>query len=255
MEALSWALTAAAVLLFVYALRVLMQDADPEKPGQKPRLGCVFLFTACLFWSLAAHQWLGGWLDAFRLGTGLFLATPAVRALKKPHGSTLFLGVVGLILGIVLAGPVVKDLLVEMQRTEQVGLQKDLEGLRDKEAKLEAAIGSLEEERLTLSAALTLGEHADFAALQADPAAMANLQTLAKKQELLAKANDRLLQLRAIVTSVEQRIANQDAETEAEELDDLLSLDATAPTEADLSPVEEYARQKQLQALFESIGQ
>ena len=257
MEALSWALTAAAVLLLAYALRVLMQDPDPDKPGQKPRLGCMFLFTACLFWSLAAHQWLGGWLDAFRLGTGIFLATPAIGALKRPHGSRLFLGVVGLVLGIVLAGPVVKDLLTGAPEAEAeaAGLQQELDSLKEKEADLEAIVSGWEEEELTLSAALTTGQHADFSALQADPAAMTDLARLAERRELIAMGRTRLTQLQAAIARVEERISTSGAEAEASELSELLGLEGMAPTPADLSPVEEYARQKQLQALFESIGQ
>ncbi len=84
---------------------------------------------------------------------------------------------------------------------------------------------------------------------------MASLQLLAKKQELLAKGNEKLGQLRAVISSVEERIASEGADAEADELADQFGLDTTAPTEADLSPVEEYAQQKQLQALWEDIGQ
>lgn len=255
MEELSWALTAAAVLLVFYALRVLMQDRDAEKPGKKAGLGCGFFFLACLLWSLAAHRWVGGWLDAFRLGMGIFLVTPAIGALTKPHGARLFLGVIGLVLGIVLAGPVLKDLVFEVQQAESVGLQEELDELRGKEITLAGRVAEWEAESLTLSDVLEAEGYADFAALQADPAGMANLEQLSNTGKLLALGNDRLTQLRAAISSVEGRISTQGADAEADELADLLGLDAAAPTEADLSPVEEYAQQKQLEALFQGIGQ
>ena len=111
MEALSWALSAAAVLLMLYAMRVVLQERDSEKPGNKAGLGCGFFFLACLLWSLAAHRWVGGWGNGFRLGMGVFLATPAIGALTKPQGARLLLGLVGLMLGILLAFPVIQELV------------------------------------------------------------------------------------------------------------------------------------------------
>ena len=256
MEALSWALTAAAVLLVVYALRVIMQDRDPEKPGKKAGLGCGFFFLACLLWSLAAHRWVGGWLDAFRLGMGIFLATPAIGALTKPHGARLLLGVIGLVLGIVLAGPVVKDLVTQVEQRETVQLPEELEQLKDRESKLAGVLAGWEEERLTLAGGLQAGGYNDFAALQADPAALANLERLSKVEHLLEQGQATLTQLQSRVRDVEDLIALKGDEAEADELADLLGSDVrlTAPTEADLTPVEEYARQKRLEALFEDLS-
>jgi len=255
MEALSWALTAAAVLLVLYALRVVTQDRDPEKPGNKAGLGCGFFFLACLLWSLAAHRWLGGWLDAFRLGMGIFVATPAIGALTKPHGARLLLGVVGLVLGIVLAGPVLKDLVVEVRQAESVGLQDELEELNSRELTLAARVAEWEADGQALEDLLQAGGYADLAALQADPAGLANFESLMQLEELIDLGNDRLTLLRAAISQVEARISAQGKDAEADELADLLGLDATAPTEADLSPVEEYARQKLLEERFLRLGQ
>jgi hypothetical protein len=255
MEALSWALTAAAVLLVLYALRVVTQDRDPEKPGSKAGLGCGFFFLACLLWSLAAHDWVGGWLNAFRLGLGVFVATPAIGALTKPHGARLFLGVIGLVLGIVLAGPVIKDLVVEVQQAKTVGLQEELDELRGKELTLAARVAEWEAEILALEGMLQAGGYADVAALQTDPAGMANFENLMQNEELIDLGNERLTLLRAAISQVEARISTQGKDAEADELADLLGLDAAAPTEADLSPVEEYAQQKLLEARFLELGQ
>lgn len=253
MEALSWALTAAAVLLVVYALRVITQDRDPDKPGKKAGLGCGFFFLACLLWSLAAHQWVGGWLDAFRLGMGVFLATPAIGALTRPHGARLFLGVVGLVLGIVLAGPVVKDLLTQVEQRETVQLSEELERLTDNEARLAGALADWEEERLSLAGGLQAEGHDGFDAVQADPAALANLERLLEVQGLLEQGRSRLSQVRKAIRGIEDQVALKGEEAEADDLAEHLGLDVEAPTEADLTPVEAYARQKELQALFEAL--
>ncbi len=262
LDALSWALTAAAVLLVIYALRVTVQSRDPEKPGQKAGLGCGFFFLACLLWSLASHRWVGGWGNAFRLGMGIFLATPAIGALTKPHGARLFLGVIGLMAGIVLAGPVARDLVVGYQEREEAAPRLELEGrigeLRDAEGKLVEALDRWNGERLELTATLQSSGFADFSALQQDRASLARLERLDEIGRLTDEASARLDQVRETLRASEaelQRLTQAGEDAAASGLKLPETTGSSTPTSSDLSPVEEYARQKRLEALFEDLEQ
>ncbi|MDA1264512.1 MAG: hypothetical protein O2816_05460 [Planctomycetota bacterium] len=256
MQALSWALTAAAVLLMLYALRVVTQDKDPDKPGSKAGLGCGFLFLACLLWSLAAQRWVGGYWPGFRLGMGIFLATPAIGALTKPHGARLFLGVIGLVLGIVLAGPVVQDLVTGIKEAPRQQLETQVEEWEKDEDKLIEATKTWEGERLELTAELQTKGHADFASLQADAGAVSALKRLKEVAGLIDIANDRLNKLQALIASAKAELEKEESDSEQDELERLLGLEAgDMPTEEDLSLIEEAMQQQGLQELFDSIGQ
>ena len=89
--------------------------------------------------------------------------------------------------------------------------------------------------------------------MQADPAALANLGRLLEVQGLLEQGRDRLSKVRKAIRGIEDQVALKGEEAEADDLAELLGLDVEAPTEADLTPVEAYARQKELQALFEAL--
>jgi hypothetical protein len=257
-EALSWAMTAAAVLLMLYALRVVLQGRDPEKPGQQAGLGCGFFFLACLLWSLASHDWVGGWWNAFRLGLGIFLVTPAIGALTKPHGARLFIGVVGMILGILLAGPVVKQLALGYQDHQDSAPRLALEArageLREAQATLTVAVAQLQAELVGLTTSLQQTDHVDFASFSTDPAALASLERLGKVEQLIDLARSRLAQVTSDLELAEDALAKDvEQEEEAGLLKVLGVHDSDAPSEDDLTPVEVYAKQKRLQVLFEGL--
>ena len=109
MQYLSWAVQGAAILVALYGLRVAFQPRIDAQPGGRASLGGGFLFILCLTWGLASHAWVNGYLNGFRLGMGVYLLAPALGALRKPHGSRLVLGLVGLVLAVLLAGPVVRE--------------------------------------------------------------------------------------------------------------------------------------------------
>ena len=118
MTVFNWAINAAALLVLLYGVRVALQ---PEKEGggsSRASLGCGFLFLTCVLWGLASHNWVGTYADGLRLGLGVFLITPVVTTLSRPSGPRLILGVGGLILGILLAGPIVRDLIVNGSGTQ-----------------------------------------------------------------------------------------------------------------------------------------
>ena len=253
-EVFGWALYAATALLVLYALRVVMQGKDPEHPGREARLGCGFFFLACLCGGLASKDHVGGWGNAARLGAGVFLLAPAVGALSRPHGARLFLGVIGLVASIVVAGPVARDLWQQAgERSEaapRIELEEAVAQLEDQREQLTGRVDGWTTRELELRARIGQSGHADFDSLAADPEALGRLEELEAVRSRLDWGRAKLAE---IESSLERARRELDRLEEGASEGDLADFGLSIPSLADedLSPVEEYARQKELEALFE----
>lgn len=106
MTTLDWGLTAAAVLMLLFAIRVLM-----AKEG-KDQLGCGFGIATALLWMWVLRRQLDDLplYDAGRVGLGVLLVLPAAKALAQPKGARLIGAAISLVLAFVVAGPVVSRL-------------------------------------------------------------------------------------------------------------------------------------------------
>lgn len=257
MDALRWAINAAAILLVLYGARVFLQGRRQHE-GAKAGLGCGYFFLACVLGSLASAPWLGGYRNALQLGAGIFLATPAIGALTRPHGSRLFLGVFGLILGILLAGPVVRGLWTDVRERQEAGprvqLEETLGELRQARASLEDSLQDWGVQALQLRKAIEATGHESFDELSQDAEAMDRLGELNTVRGRIDWGENQLAIVDQKIGAIEQQLAALDERADSP-LSDLEALgmrlpDAPAPEE--LTPVEEYARQKQLQDLFET---
>lgn len=255
MEALSWALTAAAVLLLLYAIRVVLQERDDDHPGRKAGLGCGFFFLACLFWSLASARWVGGYLNAFRLGMGIFLVAPALGALRRPHGSRLVIGLVGLMLGIVLAGPVAREVWTDW--SERMGprrqLRAEIDSLLEDHTTLAESLNEWDERRLELREEIGANGYDSFDSAAGDPATMQRLEELATVIGRTKWAQSQLVVVQERLSAAEAELARlkEDADSPASGLEALGFELPEPPSAQELTPVEEYARRKELQAIFE----
>lgn len=103
MTPVQWGLSAAAVLMLVYAARTLVSGKG------KAQMGLGFALVASVVWTFAIGKQLGNLnnTDCFRLAAGVFLLVPALRVLFSHTGGSVTTGVVSLILASVIAGPVV----------------------------------------------------------------------------------------------------------------------------------------------------
>lgn len=255
-EVFDVALYGAAGLLVLYALRVVFQKKDPEHPGAEARLGCGYFFLACALGGLASRDLVGGWVNAARLGTGVFLAAPALGALTKPHGSRLFLGVVGLFLSAFVAGPVVKDIWTGVEERIEGGPRLELEdAIAQMETRRDEIDGRLDDWRtrdLELRQLIKQKGFADFDALSEDPEGLKMLQELEVTQATIAAAEGEVAKLDAKIEEARAKLAQLEAAGAQAEEETELDLDLPDLSGDEyLTPVEEYVRQKELEALFE----
>jgi hypothetical protein len=253
MTPLNWALDAAALLLVLYAIRVLAQDPDEKYPQGRAKLGCWFFFLACILWSLASAPWVGGYWSALRLGLGVFLLVPAVAALIKPHGGRLVMGAIALIVSVLLAAPVVQELVGRWRTANSPvsELETRIDQLTEYESALVLAIEGWEEARVESRATVVAAGAADFSGLEGDPAALAALERMAELEQFLDLTRTRLEVVRTHMTQTGTELERIRQDELADRLD-LPVLERYAPaTPEELAPLLEYADKKRLQALYE----
>ena len=117
MTMFDWGLTAAAVLMLLFAIRAVTSSEGKE------RLGCGFGLVTALLWIWVLRHHLPDFdvVDAARVAIGILLVLPAARALKQPKGGVV-MAAVALVLAFVIAGPVVarlwKDHKPDIARTK-----------------------------------------------------------------------------------------------------------------------------------------
>ena len=98
MSTLDLALTAATVLLFLFGIRTLVSKDGPKQLG----FGFGLAAALCLSWLYKDE--LGGYDKGLRLGLGLLLLMPSIKALLQPKGRSIMWAVVTLISAILIAG-------------------------------------------------------------------------------------------------------------------------------------------------------
>lgn len=255
-QALNWALYAASGLLALYAVRVLLQKKDPDFPGAQMRFGCGFYFLACVLAAAAARNAVGGPLNAVRLGAGAFLLAPAVGALTKTHGSRLVLGVVALFLSVLLAGPVVKDLWGDAQARIEGGprleLQDAIADLETADQKLSGRLDDWRQRDLELRGRIRQAGYASYDDLAADADGLALLTELESVQGKIAWAEGEVAKVSRQLEAARGKLASLDeAKSDADDLQDLGLQVPDVSNDAYLTPVEQYARQKELEELFQ----
>jgi len=255
---LHWGLTLAALLLFVYAVRTVFVSSKADGDGNKQKLGCGFAVAAALLWMYVLNQYLESPFNAIRIGLGALLVLPAVQAVARPQGARVVRAAVGLILAVLIAGPPLQG----------VWARFGPDGRSNEERALAGKLGELEElettlrERATALDELSADVRAEIKAtgkgwdeIQADPELLQRLDVLRRIEEErervatnLAKVEQTLPELRVAL----ERAAESESEPEPDtELDQLLRSMENAPPLDELSIVEQHARQKELQELFE----
>ena len=118
MQWFDWGITAAAVLMFLLAVRVMFMSGKQGNEG-KTKLGCGFGFVAACLWAYVLRDHVGSFWPAARIGLGLFLVLPAAKALANPRGKNLALAAISLAVGVIVAGPVVQRLWSEYRPDER----------------------------------------------------------------------------------------------------------------------------------------
>lgn len=256
---LNWGLTAAALLLFVYAVRTVFLSSKGEGDGGRQKLGCGFALVAAALWIWVLNRYLEDPWRAIRLGLGVLLVLPAVQAIAKPGGASILRAATGLVLGVVIAGPVVQDLWAEYgidtRPKEQRTLAEKLDELEDLRVTLRDRRDALSELRASVKADIKASGKS-WEEIQASPEWLKRLEVLRRIDEEAGKAEARLVQIDARLPELRAALAAAEAGRPEEpsvdsELDALLRALEAAPPLDELSIVEQHARKQELQALFE----
>ena len=255
---LHWGLTAAALLLFAYAIRTVFVSSKEEGDEKKQKLGCGFALVATLLWIYVLNRYLESPIGAIRIGVGALLILPAVQAIAKPEGARVIRAAIALILAVLISGPPLRDLwnthVFDTRPAEVRELADKIEELEELDVNLRERVEALDALHADVRAEIR-ATGKDWEAVRADPALLQRLDVLRRIDEErtraatnLAKVGQRLPELRAALERVEEGEAVSPADTE---LDRLLRSMEDAPSLDELSIVEQHARQKELQELFE----
>ncbi|MCB9915332.1 MAG: hypothetical protein H6828_09305 [Planctomycetes bacterium] len=253
---LDWGLTAAALLLFLYAVRA---SWVAQREGKESGLGCGFGVVACALWAWVLRRHLDDPWPAVRIALGVLLVLPAVGALARPKGAKILQAALALVLAVVLAGPPLVEVWHRYGPDPRSARERELD---DAVAEFETLRGDLElrhdaletlrgEERAALQAA---GKSWDE--VRADPDALQHLALLQRIDAELAAVRDDLAQVEAHL--VDLRAARERGEPEAAISKEEAQLQALRASLRDATPldelgvVEKHALEAELHDLYDS---
>jgi len=253
-----WALGAVGLLLFLVALSTLVFGKGDDK---KRKLGCGFAVLAAIVWTLGFAQVLDC-VVALRLAAGLVLLLGVVEALARPQGASVVRAGLFLLVGLLLAGPVLFALAqraVPSEDDERVrAVEQRVEDVRDQLADLEVALVDLAGRRATLRADVAGLGHDSFAELRSDPEGLAKLEELGRVDAQSAQLEAQAAELRAALPQLERRLDDVRRLVERGEAVSESHVAPTSPAGLEESyereavrTIEELAEEERLRELFE----
>ncbi len=254
-----WALTAAAVLTLLFAIRVLFASSKGGNAGRE-KLGFGFSVVAAGLWIYVLRHHLGELGPAIRLGAGPLLVMPAVSAIARPARAQIIRATGGVILAVLIAGPVVSDLWTDY------GPDTRSKTVRQIEAQLEEARSLRSELTSRLATYNTLEANtkaelqafgSDWKAVEGNPEALRKLELLAavrlkvdEARGTLAKLDSRTKRLNEALESGQEGAAPEQTQPESE-LERIKRQLEQEGESADIGIVEQHMQAQKLRALFE----
>jgi hypothetical protein len=262
---LDWGLTAAALLLFLYAIRTLFVSSKEDGERKQQGLGCGFAIVAAGLWIYVLNRHLDDSLGAIRLGIGVLLILPAIQAIAKPQGARIVRAAGGLLLAVLIAGPVVRDLWAEhgidLRPASERAFAEKIEALEALRGKHLAREGELRELRDRVKGEIGASGKS-WEEVQADSGLLEKVdlirlidEELAEVASALAGIDSRLPELREALREIEEggteERGTEEASTAGSELDSWIEeMEKAAPLD-ELPIVEQHVRKMELQRLFE----
>ena len=139
MTPLDWGISAAAVLMLIFAARTLVSGKG------RAQMGLGFALVASVVWTFAIGRQLADFtpLDGLRVAAGIFLLVPVFRVLFSHSSGSITTAVVSLLLASVIAGPVIAPFIDGMDS----GVAPEIERLTRKIDSTDDEIDSLEATR------------------------------------------------------------------------------------------------------------
>ena len=197
---LHWGLTAAALLLFIYAVRTLFLSNKGAGDQGKEKLGCGFALVATALWVYVLKHHLDDPWRAIRLGLGLLLVLPSVRAIARPRGAPILAAALGLVLAVVIAGPVVRSLWAEhgpdLRSTEERDLAERIEEFEELRAEYAERLAGLEELHGQVKAEIR-ARSSRWEEVLADPELLARVELLRRIEKETTAARTALVTIDA----------------------------------------------------------
>ncbi len=267
MQSLHWALTAAALLLFLIAILNLFSGLRSKDGQGKQGMGCGFALLAALLWSYVLGQYFGDWKDGLRVSVGVLLVLPAVAAVARPGKASLCGSVLGLILGVVLAGPVVQrwwqQEYGERDKKLAIEVEERIDSLKALRMQIGAELQRLRVDEQNMALELEARDYGSFEEMTADEAAVSQLEEWGRVRELIVDGQDRLDALDSRIPALETQLQLLRRETETREGfgdelsgEELDGLREELLDEGDLKAPgigEDYEREVRLRELFDKL--
>jgi len=266
MGVIDWVMLAAGLALFLNAVSLLFRGERGEGDSKKRSLGCTFGLIASLVWAYSFQQLFGSWWSGLRLSIGIALLLPAIAAFAHPDRGRLIRALIALIVGALLAGPMIQPLLDRMQTSESgdtvTRLERSLNDMNESMGKLGLLKESLSADREELRGEIRKIAGTDFDALIAAPGGLAKLEELAEINVMLIEADANLETLRSRIPMVQSAIRRLERQALASEsmgdelgkgeIDQLLERYQRDPVSDVVRPVEQHMERAQLKSWFEA---
>lgn len=257
---LHWGLTAAALLLFIFAVRTLFLSSKGEENKDQQKLGCGFAVVAAALWIYVLDHYLDDASGAIKIGIGVLLVLPSVRAIARPKGAPIIAAAAGLVLAVLIAGPEVQKLWQEhgldLRPAKQVVLSERIEEAEALREEYAGRLADLTELRGAVKAKIGSAV-GSWQEVQKDPELLDQLQLLQRIDEEIETADSALAtidaylpEMRAALEALEREEVEQPPTGESE-LEQLLQELQDAPPIDELPLGEQYERKQELQELFE----
>ena len=136
MDTLDIAVLGATILLFALGVRALLTKTEP---GDPPPMGCGYGIVAGALLAYQFREEAGGILNGLRLGLGVALILPGLKALLRPQGRSLPVAVVAFLIALLVAAEPAEQLYNRVRGIEApITMEERLE-------RMESATGNLED--------------------------------------------------------------------------------------------------------------
>lgn len=257
---LHWGLTAAALLLFVFAVRTIFLSSQGEEDKGRQKLGCGFAVVAAALWIYVLDHWLDDASGAIRIGIGVLLVLPSVRAIARPRGAPILGAAVALVLAVVIAGPQVRALWQQHGLDFRPAEQRELENRIEEVERLRVEYGERRSQLETLRNELRAeigGAAKSWSDVEKDPELLDRLRLLKHVEEELETADGALSTIAAYLPEMRAELDALEKKEAGAPPSDAAKLDALREELRDAPPIEalplgeQYERKQELQELFE----
>lgn len=255
MTPVDWGITAAALLMLVYAARTFVSGKG------KSQMGAGFAFVAAFVWTLAIGRHIDGFTywEGFRVAIGVLFLVPVFRVFFTHTGGSIVFAVISLILASLIAGPVVTKYGGQLTspdtprvETVQAKIDEVDAAIETKTKTRDAVAGFMAEESAKLAASgLKTAEE-----VEANPEAFAALQKYARYKDqlngLFAEIADLESRRAELQKSLDVLKSGDDSSKVSQTEAERIRRQVEADVEREKPLIEKYSERGEMLELFEA---